>query len=203
MGDKGSGWHRESRRHAMASKGIPTGNRMTNKQVSSGASNRKRLVIVDIDGTILDTSERWNQALEVALPPSAKFWDAYMDSSKVKLDKPIPNTAVFLNMLKQDRNVEIVYLSGRRTSLMKETKRLMEKEGFPQGKIILRKKGLHTKEFKFDEMKELQKDNDVLAYVTDEFSEFPVAESLDIKAIKVGRNKKWSKEIRQKIVNET
>ena len=114
--------------------------------------------------------------------------------------EPIPNTAVFLNMLIKKTGVEIVYLSGRYTCLMKVTKRALEKHGYPHGRIVLRKKGEETLDFKLHELSKLRENFEIKAFITDELKELKISNLLCIPSVKVERNDEWGVNVRKRIL---
>lgn len=196
------GWKKDSYRHKMAKFGIKTANGIKRIEAYGQAKiTGTPVIIVDIDGTIFDTSERYELASAEHNPKSPKFWDAFMDTSKIKHDKPIKNTAYFLSSLKH-AGAKIIYLSGRRATLSKETRRLLDDHGYPQGKLILRPKGDNTVDFKVDQIMKLKKTNNVKVYIGDEKRDEEIGKIVDVPTIRVNSNREWSNITRRKIIDK-
>jgi len=196
------GWKKDSYRHKMAKYGIKTASGVKRIEAYEQAKiTGTPVIIVDIDGTIFDTSERFELASEEHNPKSPKFWDAFMDTSKIKLDKPIKNTAYFLSSLKH-AGAKIIYLSGRRTALSKETRRLLDGHGYPQGKLILRPKGVSTVDFKVDQILKLRETNNIKVYIGNEKVDEEIGKITDIPTVKVRTNKEWSNIQRREMIRE-
>lgn len=195
-------WKNESQRHRLAKYGVKTaqGHRKL-ESYGEAKTTGMPVVIVDLDGTVFDVSERYEMASEEHNPKSPKFWDSFMDTSKVKHDKPIKNTAFFLSTLKQ-AGAKIIYLSGRRATLSKETRRLLDKHGYPQGKLILRPKGNNTVDFKVDQILRLRTTNNVKVYIGDEKRDEEIGKIVNVPTIRVNSNKEWSNMTRRKIIDK-
>ena len=128
---------------------------------------RGKAIVTDIDGTISDVSRRLNQAMKVATFKSGKFWDAFFQSEWVKLDRAIGYSQVVLNSYK-DAGYIIIYLSGRRDTLLRATRDWLKRWGYPSGSIYLRPKGVRTKTFKRETIQMLQKRYDVEVAIDNE-----------------------------------
>jgi len=196
------GWRKDSYRHKMASYGVKTAHGQKKIEAYGQAKTTGTPVVIgDLDGTLFDTSERYRLASEEHNPKSPKFWDAFMDTSKVKHDKPIKNTAYFLSTLKH-AGAKIIYLSGRRATLSKETRRLLDDNGYPQGKLILRPKGDNTVDFKVDQILKLRSNNNVKVYIGDEKRDEEIGDITNIPTVKVKTNREWSSFQRREIIKE-
>lgn len=150
----------------------------------------KPTIVIDIDGTILDTTARWNEAKKQAKPPSPKFWNEFMNPKLVPLDKPIPETVKKLRQL-ESLGMKVIYLSGRRSNLIKETKALLEKHGYPTGRIILRKLGDETVDFKIMNLLQLKSENNIKVYVGDESRDLRIGKQTRIPSVRVMPNRRW------------
>lgn len=73
----------------------------------------RKIVVVDIDGTIADCSKRANKYLRKGKEDWDKFYDA------CDKDKPIKDILELVNVLSQ--HYEIVYCTGRKQSTTKKT----------------------------------------------------------------------------------
>ena len=188
------GWRGELERHNLASKGIKTKNMSLTKQVDNCADGieLERAVIVDLDGTIFDSRVRWKKASEKATPPSPAFWEYFMSDDFIKYDTPIKNSAKVLNYIKEC-GFKIIYLSGRRDEVKLDTEIAIEKYGFPEGEIILRKKGLKTEDFKIRELRRLKSEYNVAMMIGDSDSDKYVAMQTQTHFVRVLQNDVWNK----------
>lgn len=125
----------------------------------------EKAFIIDIDGTVIDTSARAAEALRQAGTTNKEFWDIMFEPELMKLDTPIPGVKECLQELA--KKGKIFYVSGRRTSIQKETEDQIKDFGYPEGKVILRKKGVKNKIFKIEAIKQLKTKYDVVCGVGD------------------------------------
>lgn len=116
---------------------------------------KRKAVIIDLDGTIANTERRAQQAMSVATFKTSAWWDAFFQSEWVKLDRPVGFSQPVVNAY-ADAHYTIVYLSGRRSNLTKATREWLSRWGYPDGMVILRPRGMPTKEFKRDIVRKLK-----------------------------------------------
>lgn len=191
------GWKGELERHALASRGIKS-KREAYGKIKDYKSNLPKVIVVDIDGTLFDTRERWNKAKEIAKPPSPDFWNMFMSDDFIKLDEPIENSAKVLRYLVK-RGFKIIYLSGRRKSVLIDTEMALEKGGFPEGEILLRKKGMATEDFKIREMRRISMENNVIMSIGDSDSDKYVAMKTTVPFVRVLQNSDWDRIIIERV----
>ena len=91
---KTSGWYNQSIQHAFAARGI------TIKEPKINGIHNKKIIVVDLDGTVFDITKRWNLAKNKYKEGTPQFWDSFMDEEKIKYDIPINKTADRLQQLK-------------------------------------------------------------------------------------------------------
>jgi len=113
-----------------------------------------KAIIVDIDGTIANTSERLKIAEDRVANEKVNFFDAFLDSKLLHLDTPVPGSKECIRDLAKDAT--IIYLSGRRVDGTAETEKWLALHGYPKGKVILRRKGIATKPFKIEAIRSLK-----------------------------------------------
>jgi len=188
-----SGWRGELERHRLSRMGIRTTQR---PMITYGA--KPKVIVVDIDGTIMNVSKRWNMAKQVAKPPSRKFWDVFMNPNLLKYDEPIAKTADALQTIKK-MGFDIVYLSGRRSTLREQTEKQLKQHGFPRGTIILRKKGKATEPFKIGVITRLKQTNNVGVYIGDEADDVYVGKEAKVHTVRVKQNQPWDVIARKQI----
>src|SRR5688572_25869808 len=113
-----------------------------------------QVIIADIDGTVLDVTERMRASLRDAgvepgddpsrtvdgLRGKAKndFFERFQSEAHTHLDTPIPEVIEELKQLQQETELPIVYLSGRLSSMRKSTKAALEAIDLPFEAIVLR-----------------------------------------------------------------
>ena len=107
-----------------------------------------RMITVDIDGTVADISKRFEYALQFGPDGSVQFYEALLDGTHYHMDSPIEAAREYLKKYKDEVKGDIVYLSGRREGTESESRAWLESHGFPRGKIIHRRVGSRSLEFK-------------------------------------------------------
>jgi predicted secreted acid phosphatase len=191
---KTSGWYKDKCLHALASRGVKT------KEIKMPPFNvkGKRFVVVDIDGTLFDISKRWEFISKKYKEGTPQFWDEMAKSKLLKMDEPINGTASFLTSL-HDLGINIIYLSGRRTNLTKETLKALRINGYPYGHVILRPKGLGSEEFKTNILKRIKINNQVLVHIGDRESDKMASVLSEVPFVQVNANKEWNSKIQNSI----
>jgi phosphoglycolate phosphatase-like HAD superfamily hydrolase len=123
-----------------------------------------KAIIVDIDGTVVDTSERLAYVLSKAPLGSHDFYRIFLSGQLFHMDKPLPRARECL--LEMAKTNHIIYLSGRRAGTEEETRKQLESGGFPKGDIHLRRSG-KTLDFKTEKVRELAKKFDIVCAIGD------------------------------------
>ena len=106
------------------------------------------MISVDIDGTVADISKRFEYASQFGPDGSVQFYEALLDGAQYHLDTPIEAAREYLRKYKEEIKGEIVYLSGRREGTESESRAWLENHGFPRGRIIHRRIGNRSLDFK-------------------------------------------------------
>ena len=108
---------------------------------------KKKGVVVDIDGTIFDISERWNQCQRFT--KRSEMWNCVFDPEKIrKLDKPKHNVINYIKDL-SNKGYDIIFVSGRVETLRDVTLEQFEKYNIPHTRLYLRPKGNFTKDVEY------------------------------------------------------
>lgn len=123
------------------------------KYFKSSATS-KRVITVDIDGTIANISARIAKAESSAPLGSPKYWDIALSGDLYHLDTPITESVPFLS--NYATSGDIVYLSGRRAGTETQTRAWLDQHGFPAGRVIHRSKGVDSKSFKIHHLRILR-----------------------------------------------
>lgn len=122
----------------------------------SSRKRSKRLVSVDMDGTVADISPRRELALQFGSDGSRAFYNALLDGSKYHMDLPIVASRDFLTEYVTQTGGEVVYLSGRRQGSEHFSEAWLEQHGFPKGRILHRPIGQRSLEFKVGWLRRLK-----------------------------------------------
>jgi predicted secreted acid phosphatase len=150
----------------------------------------EKAFIIDIDGTVIDVSARAAEALKEAGTTNREFWEIMFDPEMIKLDTPIPGVKECLQELA--KKGKIFYVSGRRSTVQEVTEDQIKEFGYPEGSVILRKKGVKTRDFKKETIERLKKSYDVVCGVGDSPEDIEVYTETDIpEKVLVSSNLPW------------
>ena len=130
-------------------------------------SRDNRIITVDIDGTIADVSKRREYAIQYGPEQSLAFYDVFLTGELFTMDTVIPGSVQFLRRYDREIKGTIVYLSGRREKTEKETLAWLNSNGFPEGVIVHRRRGVKSGDFKIDFLTQIRKTKWIDAHVGD------------------------------------
>lgn len=122
-----------------------------------GLEKFKRIVSVDIDGTIANISARMALAGSTHKEGSTKYWDMALCGSLYHLDEPLLAARDALLDYVSSADVGIAYLSGRRSGTEHQTRAWLLEHGFPSGNVVHRRKGVRSKLFKCESLRAMRK----------------------------------------------
>ncbi|NPA23815.1 MAG: hypothetical protein GXO23_05940 [Crenarchaeota archaeon] len=134
---------------------------------SSEEGSRRRACIVDVDGTLIDSSERFRNATR-----SGRIdWSRALDPELVEaLDKPMPD-AIVRKIVEKCREMcdIVIVLTGRPRRLEKITRKQLREIGFRYDMLVMRSDNDFTDEvgFKLRKLRELSKHYDIVAIFDD------------------------------------
>jgi len=109
----------------------------------------KKIVIYDIDNTIIDVRERYNRSLEEAgldpntniriIPPHQRnrFWRVFLSSKYIDLDKPDLEEIERLNSM-YEMGYGIVLITGRPNYMRRDTEKQLSQFGVKYHALIMR-----------------------------------------------------------------
>ncbi|HKK69127.1 MAG TPA: 5'-nucleotidase, lipoprotein e(P4) family [Bacteroidales bacterium] len=97
------------------------------KHVESDDSEKPNAVVLDIDETLLDNSPFQVKMIRTGKPYSPEFWKEWTDKAAADA---LPGALDFLNYAVQ-MDVDIFYISNRRTNELEATMENMKELGFP------------------------------------------------------------------------
>lgn len=146
-------------------------------------------LVLDIDGTIADTTIRTKIATDQYPDGHPQFYSLLFDGSLIPHDTPIVAARDFLIAFVKDHpEVKIIYLSGRPMRIYHETEKWLSDHLFPKGDLILRTKG-PTVKFKSDYLLKIKHQSyNIIAFIGDSNDDLDAALDAKIKFIQVPYN---------------
>ncbi|MDA3910753.1 MAG: 5'-nucleotidase, lipoprotein e(P4) family [Bacteroidales bacterium] len=130
-------------------------------------SDKPNAIVLDIDETLLDNSPFQAKMIETGKPYSSDFWKTWTDLGEADA---LPGAIEFLEKTKS-MDVEIFYISNRKTNELDSSIENMETLGFPE---IRREHFLFKEETSNKDARRaiVQADYDVLLYVGDNLNDY-------------------------------
>ncbi|MEM1842249.1 MAG: HAD family acid phosphatase [Ignisphaera sp.] len=117
----------------------------------------RECVVFDIDGVLIDNSERLRKSLEevgardvseLSGEKKWRFWEIFLSDKYIDLDKPNPQ-AIELVKKKKSEGYRIVILTGRPAKMMKKTIEQLDRYGIPYDVVIFRSNDFHGKDYEY------------------------------------------------------
>jgi len=120
----------------------------------------REVVVFDIDGVLVDSSERYMASLmdtdpsvkdhnELPVHKKAIFWNTFLSEKYMELDRPIPKAIEVLKM-KRER-FPLVILTGRTSNMLSGTLKQLREFGVEFDVLIMRYLGVYMKDADFKE----------------------------------------------------
>lgn len=143
-----------------------------------------KVVILDMDGTVVSTEERFNMCLKEVNAKSLEelkgaqrkaFWSCFLSEKYMHLDTPKDNVIRVVRELKS-RGYTIHVVSGRTENQLNATIEQLQKFNVPYDKITLRRIGDYRKDYEF-------KGEVVRSYVEQGFEVIIIDDSADVRAL--------------------
>ena len=149
---------------------------------------KKNVVVLDLDGVILDTAFLFNEIFELKLKGNA-MWDyfhANCNSDKVKLIEGFPDLYVNLYDMRIHSDVLFIILTSRNESVRKETELKLRKEGVFFDKLLMRPKDDYREAniLKKEALEELKKEYNILMFIDDDLNNCNAAKELGIYSLR-------------------
>jgi len=116
--------------------------------INCGRLRRSRVTVFDIDGVLIDCSERLRRCEEEAGGSKRLFWSCFLSPRYMHLDKPID----FGFEVLKDRiakGLNIVIITGRTDNMAFETVEQLKSLGVEGVPIVFRKTGNYAKDYIF------------------------------------------------------
>jgi len=119
--------------------------------------DRPRAVVFDIDGVLVDSSERFRKAMEevgvkdpkeLAGEARRRFWEVFLSEKYLHLDTP---NEEYIEKLREYRSqgYRIVILTGRPERMRKATEEQLKRLGIEYDEAVFRQEGDYSKDHEF------------------------------------------------------
>jgi len=128
------------------------------------------MLILDLDGTLFDTSARWGECEKLAKEKhpifwrnSSMFWECYQSPRFMNLDKPKWDVITFVQQLIEEKKPEVIaVVSGRSEKQREDTLKQLSEIGIEPNEVVLRGEKDFRKdhEFKRDAVRRLREKYD-------------------------------------------
>ena len=124
-------------------------------------------VVLDIDETVLDNSPYEAQMIEKGTSYESSSWKIWADEARAKA---LPGALDFVNFAKE-RNVEVFYISNRKSDVHSATVENLKKHGFPfaDDRHVILSEGSNDKTSRREKVVET---HTVLVYVGDNLTDY-------------------------------
>jgi len=121
------------------------------------------MLVLDMDGTLFDTSARWNECEKLANGNKRMFWECYQSPRFMNLDKPKWEVIEFVKQLVEEKKPEVIaVVSGRSEKQREATLKQLSEIGIEPNEVVLRGEKDFRKdhEFKGDAIRRLREKYD-------------------------------------------
>jgi len=121
------------------------------------------MLILDLDGTLFDTSARWKECEKLANGNKRMFWECYQSPRFMNLDKPKWKVIEFVKQLIEEKKPEVIaVVSGRSEKQREATLKQLSEIGIEPNEVVLREEKDFRKdhEFKGDAIRRLREKYD-------------------------------------------
>ncbi len=121
------------------------------------------MLVLDLDGTLFDTSARWNECEKLANGNKRMFWECYQSPRFMNLDKPKWEVIEFVKQLIEEKEPEVIaVVSGRSEKQREATLKQLSEIGIEPNEVVLRGEKDFRKdhEFKRDAVRKLREKYD-------------------------------------------
>jgi len=108
----------------------------------------KRLLVLDLDGTLMDSQKRWAECQKLFPNDKRGFWNCFQSERFMGLDSPKENVISYAKSLIDNETV-VVVVSGRSERQMNRTLEQLRNIGIDFNEIYLRKEKDFRKDFQF------------------------------------------------------
>uniref|UniRef100_A0A7C4FGY5 Acid phosphatase n=1 Tax=Ignisphaera aggregans TaxID=334771 RepID=A0A7C4FGY5_9CREN len=114
--------------------------------VNCGKLKHSNNVVFDIDGVLIDCSERLAKCKEEARGNRRLFWNCFLSTKYMHLDKPIDfGFEVLRDRL--SKSFSVVIITGRTDNMAQKTLEQLKSMGVEELPIVFRRRGNTTKDY--------------------------------------------------------
>lgn len=149
------------------------------KLLIKGCKMKKRAIVLDIDGVLLDSSAVFQELFDKKLKGDEKwnYFQSNCNGSKVHF---IQKSLEFVEALSTD--VDILLLTARNEKCRKSTEFRLTEELFPWDEIYMRKDGDYREApaVKKEQLQRILEDYEVIAFIDDDLSNCEIAKELGV-----------------------
>ena len=97
------------------------------------------MLILDLDGTLFDTSARWGECEKLANGNKRMFWECFQSPRFMNLDKPKWDVIRFAQQLIEEKRPEVIaVVSGRSEKQREDTLKQLSEIGIEPNEVVLR-----------------------------------------------------------------
>jgi hydroxymethylpyrimidine pyrophosphatase-like HAD family hydrolase len=107
-----------------------------------------KLLILDLDGTLFDTSARWEQCQKLFPNNKKEFWNCFQSEKYMSLDTPKENVISLAKSL-IDSDTVVVVVSGRSERQREKTIEQLKSINITPNEVYLRKDKDFRKDYQF------------------------------------------------------
>jgi phosphoglycolate phosphatase-like HAD superfamily hydrolase len=108
----------------------------------------KRLLVLDLDGTLIDSQKRWVECQKLYPNDKRGFWNCFQSERFMYMDSPKDNVITYAKSLIDNETV-VVVVSGRSERQKEKTLEQLRDIGIGFNEIYLRKEKDFRKDFQF------------------------------------------------------
>jgi len=108
----------------------------------------KRLLVLDLDGTLIDSQKRWAECQKLYPNDKRSFWSCFQSERFMHMDSPKDNVITYAKSLIDNETV-VVIVSGRSERQKEKTLEQLRDIGIGFSEIYLRKEKDFRKDFQF------------------------------------------------------
>ena len=108
------------------------------------------MLVLDLDGTLFDTSSRGNECEKLARGNKRMFWECFQSPRFMNLDKPKREVIEFVQQLIEEEKPEvIIVVSGRSEKQREDTLKQLSEIGISPTEVVLRGEKDFRKDYEF------------------------------------------------------
>ena len=97
------------------------------------------MLVLDLDGTLFDTSARWGECEKLDNGNKRMFWECFQSPRFMNLDKPKWDVIRFAQQLIEEKRPEVIaVVSGRSEKQREDTLKQLSEIGIEPNEVVLR-----------------------------------------------------------------